>query len=241
MRQCVDAGERDLLALAAFEREGLGHDRHGQDAHFLRELGDHGRCAGTGAAAHAAGDEDHVGAGQDLAHAFAIFHRGLLADFRIGAGAEALGDIAAELDRGLGRTVAERLRVGVGADELHALDAGIDHVCDRVAAAAAHANDLDDRVRCWCFDEFKHFPTSRCCFFCHDRIAVRLRFRISRNACVDARRASTFNLRTRPSPTCASVPKASRPLRRPGWAPPAATDACCPRATVRRRSHAPGC
>jgi hypothetical protein len=37
----------------------------------------------------------------------------------------------------------ERLRVGVGADELHALHTLRDHVLDGVAAAAAHADHLD--------------------------------------------------------------------------------------------------
>ena len=40
--------------------------------------------------------------------------------------------------------VLERLRVGVGADEVDALDVGADHVVDGVAAAAADADDLDD-------------------------------------------------------------------------------------------------
>ena len=52
---------RDLLALA-FERERLGDHRDGQDAELLRDLRDHRRRAGAGAAAHAGGQEEHVGA-----------------------------------------------------------------------------------------------------------------------------------------------------------------------------------
>jgi hypothetical protein len=40
----------------------------------------------------------------------------------------------------------ERLRVGVGADELHPLHALRDHVLDGVAAAAAHTDHLDLRA-----------------------------------------------------------------------------------------------
>ena len=50
----------------------------------------HRRRASAGAAAHAGGDEHHVGAFQASMIAFAVFQRGLPADFRVGAGAEAL-------------------------------------------------------------------------------------------------------------------------------------------------------
>ena len=38
----------------------------------------------------------------------------------------------------------QHLAVGVGDDEVDALDAGLDHRVDRVAAAAADADHLDD-------------------------------------------------------------------------------------------------
>ncbi len=41
------------------------------------------------------------------------------------------------------RHLAERLQVGVDGDELDAAELGIDHAVDGVAAAAAHAHDLD--------------------------------------------------------------------------------------------------
>jgi hypothetical protein len=100
---------------------------------------------------------------QRIHDAFAVFQRGLTADFRIRARAQALGDVAAELQLQLGAAVLDRLRIGVGGDELHAFDAAVDHVRDRVAAAAAHADDLDDRVRCHLFDQFE---------ICHVRVLV---------------------------------------------------------------------
>jgi hypothetical protein len=50
----------------------------------------------------------------------------------------------------------ERLRIGVGADELHALHLALDHVLDRVAAAAADTDDLDLGAQVEFFD-FDHF------------------------------------------------------------------------------------
>ena len=69
------------------------------------------------------------------------------ADLGPRAGAEALGDLEAELDAAVGRRGVERLRVGVGDDEVDALDVGADHVGDRVAAGAADADDADARAK----------------------------------------------------------------------------------------------
>ena len=60
--------------------------------------------------------------------------------FGLAAGAQAGG---AELDHAVRGAARQRLRVGVGADELHALDLAVDHVLHGVAAAATHAHDLD--------------------------------------------------------------------------------------------------
>ena len=62
------------------------------------ERGDDRRGAGAGAAAEAGGDEDHVGAFERLDDLVGVFERGLAADFGIGAGAEAVGELGAELD-----------------------------------------------------------------------------------------------------------------------------------------------
>ena len=61
---------------------------------------------------------------------------------------------AAELDQLVRAAAVERLRVGVGADELHALHALRDHVLDGVAAAAADADHLDLRALVEFFDHF---------------------------------------------------------------------------------------
>ena len=48
------------------------------------------------------------------------------------------------------------LRIGVGADEFHTRHVRLNHVLDRIAAAAAHANDFDEGslVEDFFFDEF---------------------------------------------------------------------------------------
>src|SRR5690606_11380178 len=89
----------------------------------------------------------------------AVLERGLAADFRVRACAQALGDVAAELQLQLGAAVLDRLRVGVGGDELHPVDAAADHVRHGIAAAATHADHLDDRVRGHFFNQLE---------MCHD-------------------------------------------------------------------------
>ena len=147
MRQLLDALKRHLHAATAFKRERLGHHRYREDAHLLGELRHHRRRACTGTSTHARGDEHHIGTAQGVHDALAILERGLAADLRIRARAQTLGHVAAELQLQLGAAVLDRLRVGVGGDEFHAIDVAADHVCHGVAAAAAHANHLDDRVR----------------------------------------------------------------------------------------------
>ena len=91
---------------------------------LARRLGDDRRGAGAGAAAHAGGDEHHVGAVERARRSRASASSAAgLADLGLRAGAQALGDRDAELDAAVGRAMAERLRVGVGDDELDALAA----------------------------------------------------------------------------------------------------------------------
>ena len=131
----------------AFERERLGNDADGQDALVARGLGDHRRSAGAGAAAHAGGDEAHVRAFQRALDIFQRFLSRGASDFRPRTGAEALGDLQAELDPAVRRRGVERLRVGVGDDEIDPLDVGADHVGDGVSAGPADTDDTDPRAK----------------------------------------------------------------------------------------------
>ena len=135
-----------LHAAAALEVERLGDDADGQDALLARRRGDDGRRTGAGAAAHAGGDEHHVGAVEQLQDLRQRLFGRLAADLGPRAGAQALGDGDAELDAAVGQRLAERLRVGVGDDEFHAFQRGADHVVDGVSARATDADDGDARL-----------------------------------------------------------------------------------------------
>ena len=74
-----DAGFGRLDAARAFEGEGAGDHANGQRADFLGDLRHDRRAAGAGAAAHAGGDEDHVGAFEHLVQLFGRFFGGLAA------------------------------------------------------------------------------------------------------------------------------------------------------------------
>ena len=52
-------------------------------------------------------------------------------------------DAQAKLDAAIGERSVERLRVGVGDDEIDSLDVGAHHVGDRITSSAADADDAD--------------------------------------------------------------------------------------------------
>src|SRR4029077_18163574 len=97
----------------------------------------------------------------ELDDALAILERGLATDLGIGARTEPFRHVRAELQRELRARVLERLRIGGGADEIDAFHIRMDHVADRVSAAAADADDLDHRVGCHLLDQFEYFPILR--------------------------------------------------------------------------------
>ena len=147
-----DAFFRNLIAVLESKR--LGDYGHREDVQPLGDLRHHGRCAGAGAAAHAGGDEHHVGAGQGLLDGIAILQCRGSPHLRVGAGAEALGRSGAEL-QGIRVQRLECLAVGVGGDELDAGHGVGDHALDGVAAAAADADYLDYRVLRGFCDQFE--------------------------------------------------------------------------------------
>src|SRR6185295_10343514 len=110
-------------------------------------------AAGAGAAAHAGGDEHHVGTGQVAADLIDVLLGGGAADLRFGAGTEPLG---AELQLDRGAVVGQRLGVGVGDHELDTAQRGRDHGVHRVTAATAHADDLDTGTGAFVSDQLNH-------------------------------------------------------------------------------------
>ena len=93
--------------------------------------------------------KDHISAFQQLGNSSTIFLGGLATDFRVGAGAKALGDITANLQRFSAIKSPKRLRIGIGTNEVHAVNMVIYHVANRVTAAATHSNHLDNGTL-WC-------------------------------------------------------------------------------------------
>jgi hypothetical protein len=85
----------------------------------------------------------------------------IAADLGLGARAQAARERGAQLQlRACGRAL-EGLRVGVGADEIHPGQAAGDHVLHGVAAAAAHADHLDDGAfGVGLVDDFEHLSCS---------------------------------------------------------------------------------
>ena len=79
-------------ALTTLEQERLRDDADREGALFAGELRDDRRRARSGAAAHAGGDEDHVGPGDELLDALNVLERRLATLLRVGAGAEPPGD-----------------------------------------------------------------------------------------------------------------------------------------------------
>src|SRR6185437_17068472 len=116
----------------------------GERADLAGDPGDDRRRAGAGAAALPGGDEHHVRPAQGGLDAVVGILGGLAADLGVGAGAEPLGALTADVD--LDRRVRHLhlLLVGVHGDELDPADAGVDHAVHGVAAAPADADDADD-------------------------------------------------------------------------------------------------
>ena len=131
-----------LLALAALEGEGLGHDGDGQRTDLVhRDIGNDGSSAGTGATALAAGDEHHVGASERSAMS-SRDSSAACGQPRGCAGAQAAGKVGADVHLDIGIRDRECLSIGVDGNKLDAADALFDHSIDRVGTAAADATTL---------------------------------------------------------------------------------------------------
>jgi hypothetical protein len=81
-----------------FETEGFGDDANGEGAALLRDLRDHGSSTGTGATAHAGGDEHQIGTLKSLLKISPGFLGRLLADAGIATGTKATGQRLSKLN-----------------------------------------------------------------------------------------------------------------------------------------------
>ncbi len=124
----------------AFEREGLGGNRHGKRAEFAGKIRNHGRSAASGAAAEAGGDENHVRAVERFENFLGVLKRGLAADFGICSRAQSFCKFCAQLQFHRRLRKLERLQIRVGRDEFHAFHLGANHAVDGVTTAAPHTD-----------------------------------------------------------------------------------------------------
>ena len=121
----------------------LGDHAHGEHAPLLGHVGHDGSRAGARAAAHAGGDEHHVGVLQHLGDLSAALLSGLAAHLGIGAGTLSAGELLAQLDLISSGRVVQKGFISIGGDEVDALHPSLHHAVDDVVSAAAHADDLD--------------------------------------------------------------------------------------------------
>ena len=157
LRQLVDSGPGDGHAPAELERKRPGDHRDRQHVELGGDLRDDRRCPRARAPAHAGGDEEHVGALEDLRDAVAVLERRGSPELGVRTRAEPLGEVGPELHVDRGRRLRQRLGIGVRADEVDPLDGVGNHVLDRVSAPSADADDLDaGLVGATGFHDFKH-------------------------------------------------------------------------------------
>jgi hypothetical protein len=79
----------------------------------------------------------------------------------VGAGAESLGQLVANVELDVGVAHGKRLRIGVASDEFDAAQSSVDHAVDGVGTAAADADDLDDCQITSAFHEISSGPLVR--------------------------------------------------------------------------------
>ena len=143
--QFMDAVNRLGLAFVAFVLEGDGDHGHREDAAVLGHFGNDGGGSRSGAAAHAGGEEEHLGAAvQHLAGNLVLaFYGCVAARGGVRAGSQA---VLPHLNLHGYLTYLEGLRVGVAHDKAAALDILAVHVVDGVAASAAYAYHFDNGI-----------------------------------------------------------------------------------------------
>ena len=138
-----DALFRLLHTAAALESEGFGDDAHGEGPQLPGDFGHLGGSPRAGAAAHAGGDEHHVGVLEHIGDGLAALLGSLLAHLGLRAGAPAAGELLAQLHlyRSLGTL--QGLLIRIHANQLHAAHTGAGDAVYGVAAAAAHTHHFD--------------------------------------------------------------------------------------------------
>src|SRR5699024_1775758 len=122
-----------------------GDHTDGQRAQGACDAGNDGSATGTGAAAFASGDEDHVGAAQDVFDLLDVVLGCLTADLWVGACAQSASQFTSNIQLDVGIAHEQSLSVGIDGDEFNALQTDFDHTIDCVYTATADSDDFNDR------------------------------------------------------------------------------------------------
>src|SRR5690606_20802874 len=130
-----------LHPLGPFEQEGLGDDTNGEDAELFGDFSHYrtGTCAR--ATAHTGGNEHHMGAIERSANLFACRFSSRPSLFRLGTSAQ---PGTTQLDLNGCFAGSQCLCIGIGANEIHSVYAGTDHVRYRISAGSADTDHLYD-------------------------------------------------------------------------------------------------
>jgi hypothetical protein len=139
----VEGGFGLFAAAAAFEGEGHGGEDDDEGSFFAGEAGDDGSGSGAGATAEAGAEEDDAAAFEGGADFVFGFEDGLVAEFGIATGAEALGEVAAELDFFVGDAGGEGADVGVEGEEFGTFHAVECDAFEHVGTGSTEADDFD--------------------------------------------------------------------------------------------------
>jgi hypothetical protein len=119
--QLLDTRFGQAHAPLTFEVERLGDHADGENALVAGRLGNNRGSTGAGAAAHAGGDEAHVGAIEVIDDLINALFGCRAPDFRLRTRAKTFGHRHAKLDQPVGLGHGQRLGVGVGDNEVDAL------------------------------------------------------------------------------------------------------------------------
>ena len=138
--QLCNALFRIAHSFLAFKIEGLCHNADRQNAQLLGNGRDAGSRTCACAAAHACGDEYHIGTTQCLRDIILCFIHGALTDFRVAACAQTLCQLFANLDFRCGFGFGQSLSVCIDGNEFHPIQAVFNHSIYCVVAAAANTD-----------------------------------------------------------------------------------------------------
>ncbi len=139
----VDTGQCIGHPGLCLKAEGLGHHTHGQHSHFLGQPGHHGSRAGTRTASHTTGDKYHVRPCQSGSDLFGTLLGSLLTHFRLGAGAQPLGQFLTDLQQLGSLAQLQGLLVRIYTDKFHSVNLFVNHSINSIIACTTHTYNDD--------------------------------------------------------------------------------------------------